>query len=183
MSGQKHRHPLLGQGLEHIPDDQVALDIEARCRFVKEEEAWIVDQSHRKGKTAFHPLRKSLDPACTPVPEAEDLEKFFSAFLAILLPDMIELPGEHHVLPCGDVIVDVRGLIHDAHLLPGPDGIPDDISPEDGGRSSCRGRNSGQDTDCGGLAGAVRPEVTEDFACLNGKTDVVESEDLTKPLL
>lgn len=75
VGGEKDGDSPAGQVLEYFPDNQVALDVKAGGWLVQEEEFWIVDQTHRKGETPFHPLRKAVHPAPLPLHEAEGGKK------------------------------------------------------------------------------------------------------------
>jgi hypothetical protein len=167
--------------MENLTDDEVTLDIKARCRFIEKQELRVVDEPHGKGEASFHPFREAADPGRPPVPEAEGLQELFSAGFTVMFSDVIEFSGKHHVLPGREIIVYIRGLVHDPHLSPGPDGFGDDIPAKDGGRTAARVGDAGQDSYGGGLPGAIRPEIPKNLPGLNGKTDLVKRKDVTKP--
>ena len=41
---------------DHVPDDEVALDIQPRGRFIEEQESRVVDEAHGERQPAFYPF-------------------------------------------------------------------------------------------------------------------------------
>ena len=181
VGGEEDGDPLIGELPDHPPDDEVTLDIEARGWFVEEEEPGMAHKPHRKGEPPLHPLGEPVGEIVLPAEEVEGREELARPCVPPLLRHMIQLRGEDEVLPSGQVIVHVRGLMDDPHVPPGLDGLPDDVMPEDPGCPTGRLRDPGKDPDGGGLPRAVRPEITEDLPLGNGEGDAPEGLDLAVP--
>ena len=60
VGGEEDGDPFLREFPDHPPDDEVGLHVEARGRFVEEEEPRVVDKPHREGQAPLHPLGEAV---------------------------------------------------------------------------------------------------------------------------
>lgn len=182
VGGEEDGDPFAGELPDHPPDDEVGLDVEARGGLVHEEEPRVVDEPHREGEAPLHPLGEAVGKVVLPRKEIEGLQELLCPLVPSCPLHMVELGGEDEVLPGGQVIVHIGGLVDDPHVPPRLDGLPDDVVPEDPGGAACGERNSREDADGGGLAGAIRPQVPEGLPLGDREGDAVEGLDLAVPL-
>ena len=131
--------PLSMRSLDDVADDEVALDIEPGGGFIKEEQARAVHQAHCDSEPPPHAFGEPVHAVTPPFIQLKALQKLRRVTLPLAAANAIELCGEHHVLPPGQVSVYVGGLGDDAHGLPCGNGLAHDIVAEDGCRS--RGRS------------------------------------------
>ena len=153
-----------GEARDLVPERGAALDVEAGRRLVEEEDARPVGEREREVEPALHPARVAADLAVGGVGEADPLEQFAAALVALGLAEAVQGGLQAHVLAAGQQRVE-RGLLQGgadrgAHLRP----FLDDVEAGDAGGAGGGREEGGQHQHRRRLAGAVGAEEAVDLA-------------------
>jgi len=178
VGGEQNGQPLLvSEALDLLPHLGSDLWVEASSGLVEEEDLRPVNQCGGDVEPALHAARVVAGDSLGRVREPELLEQLVDALLQLAPVDRANQTLQAQVLAPVQVDVDAGDLTDDADRLAHLPGMRDDV--DTGHTNRARGGEGERacDLDRRGLAGAVRPEKTEDRAGRNNKVNAVEGSD------
>ena len=121
-------------------------------------------------------MRVAADAVLGAVAQLDDVEHLVDAaagFASVVVGEQLQVPAAAHVG------IEARPFDEARDAFQGPRTIDDWIAPEQLRRAGGGPDQTEQHPQRGRLAGAVRAEVAEDVAGLDGEVDVVDRDDLT----
>ena len=160
--------PKLGPGLR----------VEARGRLVQEEDAGPVDQAHGHIQLALHAARVGSGHPARGLGQTEALEQAIHPSAKLLAADPVQQALQLQVLAPGGVRIDGDPLTNHADPAPHLLGLPEHVGPGNGRGAIIGLDERGEYLDRRRLAGAIRPEQSEDRTLLDFDTEPVECDDI-----
>jgi len=159
------------------PQDQIAdllasQRVESAHGLVEEHDLRVVDQRLGDARALQHALRVGTEARIAGVGEAHPAEQRRDPLGPIGARDARQLGVEVEELDAGQVVVEVRDLRKEAHVLSEARLL--DVVAQDAGRACRRTDETHQRLQHRGLARAVRPDESEDFVLLHAEGDAVE---------
>ena len=170
--------PLAHEVVDHGPHIHAAVGIEPGGGLVEEQHLRSRHQGGGDVQSAPHTTGVGLERPVTGVGETELVEQLDGALGHHGPLEVVQAPDHGEVLAAGEVLVHGRVLAGQADDGPDALGLLHDVVPEDEASPGVGGEDRGQDTDRGGLAGAVGTEQAEDGALLDGEAHSVEGAHL-----
>ena len=175
LGGEEDRHALVaGEVGDLVPEGGAALDVEARGRFVQEEDPRPVQKRQRQVESALHASRVVADLAVGRIGEADTLDQLVAAPGSVGLRHSVEGALEPHVVPGGQIGVERCFLKGCADRVTDGGAVLDDVVTGHPRRSGGGREEGGQHVDRGRLAGAVRAEEAVDLTRPDLEVDSVD---------
>src|SRR5207237_3328683 len=98
------------QLLDHLPQVEAALGVEARGGLVEEQDLRVADEAGAEVEAPAHSTRVRLGRAVGGVPEGEALDELVGASARLGPAQVVEPAHQLEVLAAGEVLVDGRVL-------------------------------------------------------------------------
>ena len=141
--------------------------VQAGGRLVEEQDLRVVDQGVRQAQPLLHAARERLDVVVAAIGEVDELQEVADRPASLRGRQAVAASEEVQVLPDLHVVVDPEHVRHEPEDAPDLVGVPRHGPAGDLGDARRRLQERGQDPERRGLAGAVRPDETEDLALLD----------------
>ena len=115
---QEHRHAVVGQPADLVPQRRAALQVEAGRRLVEEQQPRAVHEREAEVEPALHPARVAAHLAVGRVGQPDALEQLAAAPFALGLAEPVQRALQAHVLAAGQERVERRLLQRGADRAP-----------------------------------------------------------------
>ncbi len=174
VRGEDHRHALLLEPEEPVPDDVACLRVEAGRRLVEQQHLGPVDQGPRDRQPALHAAGEVLDHRVALLGQLHELEQLVDP-----LPDLLARQPEVAAVDV-EVVADgqlgVEGVLLRADPDPGADRGPSwaGSMPRIRRLAPAHRRDRRDHPHRGGLAGAVGPEEAEGLPSRDVDVDALD---------
>ncbi len=151
-------------------------DVEADGRLVEKQQRRIVQQ--RRRQIAAHALaqREFAHRRVQIIANAKNLIEVLHARVEIALRNVVDAAQQLERFDHGDIPPELRALPENhadgLHVVPA---LAKRNKAVDANFARSRHQNAGEHLDAGGFSRAVRPDVADHFAAVDGKADAVDS--------
>ena len=172
MGGEDDGHTGVAQRSHIVPHALAQLDVDAGGRLVEKQDGRFVRQSLGDQDPALHAARQRHELRVLSVPQGEALQHALD--IGGVLPFAPQSAAERDRRPHRLEHVGGQLLRHEPDQRPYGPVIGDDVVTVDGDLAGTWGHDPANDVDQRGLAGAVRPEQSEDLAFLDVEIDILE---------
>ena len=160
------------QRADHPPHVLAQLHVDAGGRLVEEEYLRLVRECFRNQHAALHAARERDDLGVLLVPERKVLEHLLDEGRVLALAEEAAAKGDRG--PHGHESVGRELLRHQPDHRARSAIVRDDVTAGDGDAAGRRRHDPADDTDEGGLSGAVRSEQAENLARPDLEIDVLQ---------
>src|SRR5262249_23169558 len=148
-------------------------------RLVEQQQLGTPQQRAGDAEALAHAVRVAADAVLGTVAQFDDLENLVDArprAVAVVVGEQLE------VLAARQIGIEARALDEPGDALERLRPVDERIAPEQARVAGGRTDQAEQHPERGRLAGAVRPQIAEDIAALDGEIDAVDRDDLAVAL-
>ncbi len=174
LGGEYDRDVAFAQGGHGRPQRLAGPRVHPGRRLVEEQHPRFGDETRGDVEASAHAPGVGGDPPVGGVHQVELDEQLAGPFTGGPAAQAQQTTEQHQVLGSGELLVQGGELPGERDGGAHPGRVADDVVAGDDGPPPA-GRDQGrEDVDAGRLAGAVRPEQTEDLAVVDGETQPVQ---------
>ncbi|CAM2150331.1 hypothetical protein PT2222_230055 [Paraburkholderia tropica] len=181
VRGDEDRHLIFARERDQQAPEVVARDrIDARGRFVEDQQLGLVDHRHREREPLAHAERQAVGQRVERVGEVEALDHFVDARRNVGFGHMKQTRVQHQILAHREFAIERKRLRHVAHAAARVEVARIDFVPEQPGFAFGRGQQAREHFHRRRLAAAVRAEKAENLAALNAKAHVIDGHEVAE---
>ena len=156
--------------------------IEAQRGLVQEKNLGVVEKPPRDFQASLHAAGKGADQGVPSIDEVHHGQNLIGSSLEEIFWNVVQHRVKPQVFPCRHAFVERLVLEYKPDALPNFVRRDRDVVAGECRFASAGFQECGENLDGCGFAGAVRPEESEDFACLNAEIDSVDGSELAELL-